>query len=244
MATGTFEEANEIAVLQAGQAPEWQAQPTAPSPLLIPTLGSNGVALQGSLATRLAIDLRENPGLRTVRLTFPALDLLVTDYLITIDGTTATFDASVDLPADLDALCTDVATVINAASGTVVTATPTDTSGDGDFDTVVITGDSEDHYTISVSAVSGTGSILAVADADSAVVQAWSLPTGSGTGLPTTWRKVRAGRFAVDAGGKDERLNSAGIDRLYGQVEFVSGGGDGAEITYAPTVRVGVTVLS
>lgn len=234
---GLYELANQIAVLLGGRRAAWLSQPPgAPGERLgldYPATLNHGVALQGALRTTVVVDLREFAGKRQAWAVPDVIDDTST-YRVRIDGTWVPY-----VPSPGDGLPEILAGLVNAINTDatvklIVVASEADLDGDSVNDAVLIQGLTFAHYTFNVGTVGGTGTMTGQAEADNADVIVWAQAGGqSVTDKPSDWRMVHDGEFlGVDQRGFVERFDTASLDRLYVQVDGISGTGDGVSITY------------
>lgn len=244
---GLFDKANEIAVLAGGRRAEWLAQ--AITALAqgagsgVPNGAGAGVACKGASKTLVILDLRADQTTRKTAYTVTGAPDFGAVYAINIDGTRVDFDASGGATT-LAEIIQGLADAINADGtlGPLVLAVATDTTDDSAVDTVIVTGKTSAHYTVNFSpGLTGgpnTGVLACVAEPDNADLRMWATAGGlSGSGQPasTTWRLMHAAEFmGIDALGFVERFDTASLDRLFGEVDAVSGTGDVAKTTYLP----------
>lgn len=230
---GLFERANEIAVLSGGRRAEWKALVAAEG---APTTDADGVAMGGALKTIVVFDLREDVGARRCRFTVVTLTFTNT-YRVTINGTDADFDASVGA-ATLQDVLEGIRDTINTTSGVknVVTATVTDEDGDGNDDTVLIVGKSENDFTIDHSVIGDTppnnGDLASVADPTIGSIRIFAAVGGlSNNARPDSWRIIRDGEVIdIDFRGFIARLDTGSIDRIHVEAFDVANPGDGSAV--------------
>lgn len=235
---GKHETATELAILSAGRNPQWVAQEDYTG---APTLASSGVYLENALKAPVVVALRESAHRRTARVTVAVLDNTA-GYTITIDGNAVNYVATGDTEEELiQALAAAITADTPAGAGDVVTATAVDTDDDGLDDTLLLVGKAEAFWTLTVGA-SGTGELLAVADGDQATMRVWGYPKGSNDDTPEVWTLIFDAVYTLTERGFLERFDVGGISRLYIELDGLDGTGDGAEVTYAATVRIGPCV--
>lgn len=266
---GLFETANELSILQAGNNPEWIRQSVngntleedTDTPSLLdglevgpPSLSSQGVSLNDGISTLVSIQLRETPAYRTCYLTVDTLDTGAT-YTITINGSdiaTSTPTTADDLLVDLKAAILVNAVVGQAAATPIINASLYDSTGaatdgtaagDAAATTLKIVGEAADDYTIDISAT-GSGVLACTADLMQADIRLWALYDGVvGSDIPTQWSPIKDAEYSVDYRGISERLDTAGIDRIYVEISNPAAGGDGDDIVYSPRLSIGPSVL-
>ncbi len=254
MTADAFEVANILSILLAARRPEWVDHPV---PGLAATTGTGapatsafGVQLKDSPRTLALIDLRREVHRRTVAITVPVVDLSGT-YRITVDATNS--DYATAAPADLAELLVQWQDSINADGGVnaVVLAEALDTDGDGNVDTLFITGRAEANYNFGLAVTVGTGEILGTADARTGTARTWftaKLPNAPTGILPTTttWRVSNNGVYPLNRRGFLERADTAGLDRLYVEIFDIAGTGDvagaQASIEYFARVTIGPSI--
>lgn len=237
---GVFETANKIAVLLGGLSPDWSTQSDAavadggsfPLPV-----AESGVALGESITAGLAVRLRENAAYRTARLTVTFVASKT--YTVTIDGHDVVYDNTGD--ADAADVLLGIAAAINADSTAnalvLAEARSAEDTTTGVKTQVVLTGKDEADYSLACAA-DASATIAIVADAAECAIDLWAMASGQGPG----WARVNGvDEIAVDSRGLYETLDSLGpLSRLYVQCRAVAGAtGDGAGVTYKPTVFVG-----
>lgn len=243
----SFSLANTLAQLQVGRQPSWAAV-TLANASGIPDSATDGVSLGNAvvalLAVRPRVDAHRRKGVITV--THDA----TTTYTVTIDGTAiskATPTSADDCLIDLRDLILADTTVGAAASSPTVTARCLDSDGevtDGTAaggnaaTTLEVLGLVEADWSLAVSVSGGSGTITATVDAAAATVTLWGHPRDPGVqGLSEGWFKLPGGSFPLDSGGMLERFEVAGVDRLYPQLNHVTGvAGDGATVTQTVAV--------
>ncbi len=233
---GMLSLSNELAVLAAGRVPQWSTQlghdgTVATDADAYPSSATAGVDLLNTLQAIVAVEMRAAVHRRRAVVTVTTLDLTA-DYTVTIDGTGCT---ATGVHADLDALLTELALIINTNVPSVVTAT-----ADLTANTVTIVSDTNADYTITMSAT-GAGVLAIEADPTTATMRIWAKCRSSSA--PSTWIQVLDQEFALTHVGFLERFDVAALDRLYIEVASVDGTGDGASVTYtAPTIKIGPCV--
>jgi len=233
---GKFEKANDLAILAGARRPQWAQQVAYDG---APSSASSGVYMEDAISSVLSVEMREEAHRRTARVTVSVVDLAA-DYTVTINGTACT---ALGPFVDAEQIITDLVMAINAsAEAPVVTASAVDTDDDTIDDTVKIVGDIELHFTIDISAT-GTGVLACVADPDTAGLRIFATYRKSGSSsAPAAWTLVYDQDFPLDYRGFSERPTVAAVDRLYAELYDVDGTGDGASVTYAPTVMHGPCV--
>lgn len=232
---------NTLSVLLAARRPGWVEHGSdADATGGAPTSDTDGVHLQDSPRAMIVVDVREDAHRRTDRLTLSVVDLTGT-YTIDVDGATDTYDAAVEAPADGAALIEGVRDMINAHSGLaqLVTASAEDADNDGNTDTLLLQGNAEASYALTVS-TTGTGAWSVVAEPSSVDVRLWSRMRQTGGSPPAGWRVPSGGVFeGVDRRGLVERLGTGGVDRLYVEIDTITPAsgdsiGSPSTVTYQP----------
>lgn len=266
---GQFETANELSILQAGNNPEWIRQSVngntleedEDTPALLedleigpPNLPGQGVTLDGAISTLIAIQLRETPSYRTCYITVDTLDTTA-DYTITINGN----DISTSNPTTIDDLLVDLKAAIladsvvgQAAATPIINASLYDANGAVTYGTAAageaavklkIVGEAADDYTIEIAATD-TGVLACTADLMQSDIRLWALYDGVvDSAIPSQWVPIKNAEYSVDYRGISERLDTAGIDRIYVEISNPAAGGDGADIIYQPRLSIGPSVL-
>ena len=228
---GKFETANDLAILAAGRVPQWDAPSEWDG---APASESSGVYLVNALVAVCDVRLRTTAHRRTAVVTVSVLDLAA-DYTVEIDAFVC---VATGAHADLDALLTEIAAIVNSTAGATVTAT-----ADLTADTVTIVGDAQDDFAIDISAT-GAGVLACVADASTATVFVWALYKEGNDNTPEGWRHPFDAEYAIDWSGYSDRFTVGGLDRLYLEVRALAGfAGDGGSVTLNdPVVRIGPCV--
>ena len=246
---GLYEDLNRAGLLAIGLIPEWVDQDDAAADYTgAPTGASSGVYLQDSPKTLVQVNAREAVHRREARVQVTVADLTTTVYTVTVSGTAVVYDASAELPANLAALVAGIAAAIEAdAAATLVVDAVTDPDNP---DTVLLTGKAEADWYLDVSVAGGTGALAATAAATGFDVRCYTTPGGlvkqGSTGKPNGWAKpVDASYPGNDYRGFVERLDTAGLDRLYVEVDNITKhASDGASVTATiAKVMVGPAVL-
>lgn len=232
---GTFEDLN-IAGLQAlGLNPKWvdilQANTVG-----APNSASDGVFTEDSPKSLIYVALREDVSLRTSRVVIGVADLTVTVYTVIINGNSVVYDASVELPATATLLVSGIADKINA-DGTVGPLVTASADPDALTTTILIQGKAEPDYSINATAVGGTGTLTFNADGAGCDIRVYATPGGAlasgSTGNPDRWVKPLDALYpGIDFRGFFERFDTAGLDRVYVEIENLAGhASDGGSIT-------------
>ena len=130
--------ATEIAIKSSGLYPHLE-QPTSTSATsmvprvalsTIPAPADTGWAVADAVACLIHIAAHEDIQRRTVYLTIdPTLAPLTGNYVVQLDATTYTYDATAEAPADSDALLLGIATLISAGSIAVATVADIEVGG-------------------------------------------------------------------------------------------------------------------
>lgn len=241
---GAFDQLNSGGLLSLGLNVEWVDQTTYTG---APVGADAGVYLNGSPSGMFAVALREAAHTREARVEITTADLTTTVYTVTINGNDVDYDASAETPADADELLQGIVDAINADGtvGAIVTAAVDPDNAD----TVLLTGDDEDDYSIAVSVAGGTGALACTAAATSCSVRIWSTPGGiikSGSTGYDGWVKPANGLVTgVDSGGVMERITCGSMGRIYVELLSLDGhasDGGSVELTVA-RVMAGPSVL-
>ena len=237
---GSFEKANDLAILAGGRKPEWEEQTAYDG---APASASSGVALGNVLEALVTVAMRAEVHRRTATITITTLDLLAT-YVVTISGNAATYDAAAGGAADEEDVILGIAAAMAAAPAVaaLVTATTSDEDDDGADDTITVVGVGEADYTITIAATL-TGVLACVADPTTAGMRVFTTGRTVGSATPAGWRHALNASYTLDYRGFMERFGVGGLGRLYVELHTVDGAGDGASVTYNPTVHVGPCVL-
>jgi hypothetical protein len=203
------ETAAAVAVMDVAMStdPEWSEQDlvtpdTLPGP---PSSAADGVNLQQAIVALLAVRLRGDASSRQADVTIEVLDLAGgASHTVTINGTDFTEAADTDVATTL----TNLAATINAGAEPV-TATTDDTNDDGDVDTLRISGDTANDYTIAVSSTSGELGLAA--DATEVSFRIWLR-------ADDVWYVAADGTYEAIRQNWIERAEVAGCDRLFVEV--------------------------
>lgn len=241
---GKFELGNELAILAGGRNPQWTRQSNYTGVAAFsgaPTLANSGVYLENSLVAMICVKMRRDAHRRTARVTIPNANLAATTYTVNINGTAHNVaPAFADRAAIIAAL---VSSINGGAQASVVTASAADEdSGVAGNDTLLIVGDVEADFTISVAVAGGDGTIAAKADPSVATLRVWSYPKGSEAAAypnPDAWETPYGGTYTLDYRGFLERFPVAGVSRFYVELASVDTVGDGSEVTYQPEILIG-----
>jgi len=246
---GLYDDLNRYGLLAIGLIPEWVDQDTTPASYTgAPTGASAGVYLQDSPKALVQVNARERVHRREGRVQITTADLTTTVYTVTIDGTAVVYDASVALPADLDALVQGIAAAIEAdATATLVVDAVQDPDN---TDSVLITGKAQADWSLDATVAGGTGAVAATAAATGFGVRIYTTPGGlvksGNTGNANAWAQPADASFPGNGyRGFVERLDVAGLDRLYVEVHSLTKhASDGAAVTATiAKVMVGPAVL-
>lgn len=234
---GIFEQANQAAVEAVAKRLQWLPHPTQ-TPLLgaglgAPTTQDAGVSIGSSPKVMLHLPLREEPSRFSSRVQVSVLGDGTTTYRVTIDGSDVDYAATAtDTEADVLAGLRDAINAFGPPVSTVVVASVRDTDADGVNDELLIrqiNSETAEHATL-VSVVAGPGALTANEDLSSASFRIWGLMAG--TNAPTQWAQARGGVLSsVDRRGLFERLDSAGVDRIYLEVTAFTGVSGGGTVT-------------
>jgi hypothetical protein len=235
-----YSTATTIAVLMGGRTPVWSTQDAVGSGSP-PSLPTDGVVLQGAVKALAHVQLRDNPAYRSAIVSVSTL-VLTSTYTVTINGTSVAYDANAGGAVDLEDVVDGIAAAINAnvTAAAVVTASSYAASGTGARDRVKIVGDSAEDWSISVTAGGGAG-LECVADLTGALVQTWWVPGARAGSMPPAIWSATEEAYVADRRGYLERLDCAGLDRMYLQVYDKAGHPrDGAMVTYrSPVISIG-----
>ena len=255
---GDFEIGNELAILSASRNTSARVEQTYAAVTV--AVGSNGLPASAGAGTNMlnvvkcliSVKIREQVDKRSYRYTIPIHDATTT-YNSIIAGTTVGYSAGGDVRADQ--AIRGLSTAINAdvTANLVVISIPVNAAGadvssipfDGSTTEtilatsatdVLVRGLAEADYTIDQSTVGGTGTSATVADAVSASIRLFNTEKlSSGT---AEWAKINGGDVVLDLYGFQERLTVNGYARIYIQVHTITAAGDGATLTYAPSVFI------
>jgi hypothetical protein len=241
---GAFDNLNRGGLLALGLTVEWVDQTTYTG---APVGADAGVYLNGSPSGMFAVALRESAHTREARVEVTTYDLTTTVYTVTIDGNDVDYDASAETPANNAALLQGIVDAINADGtvGAIVTAVVDPDNAD----TILITGDEEDDYSIAIGVAGGTGALACTAAAVSCAVRVWGTPGGivkSGSTWYDGWLKPPNGSYsALDYSGLLERIATGSIGRIYVELtELGKHGSDGGSVVAtAARVMAGPSVL-
>lgn len=219
--------ATQLAILQAGRTPVWTTQAAA-GQSSAPDSALDGTYLELAARTLIHVSLRAEAHRRTCTLTIPTFVNSGT-YTVTVNGNAVNVSGVV---ADKAALVAAIVAAVNADGtvGPLVTAAPSGSPAD----TIVITGDSEADYSIAF-AHSGAAVVACVADLCHANLWLWWQAGARVDSTPPTVWVCSGDAVPLDRRGYVERLDSAGLDRLFLQVsDRVGHLGDGGSVTYNP----------
>lgn len=246
-----FERANQLAILSSGRSPQWVAHAHTPATVAATTGGAPSTAAAGvplsdtasgtAVKTLVGLSPRKAAHRRqaVVTLTYDA----ATTYTVTVGGNAVATAANTDAATTL----TDLADDLNASApvAALVTATATDADGDGTIDSVTIVGDAEVDWSIDATVAGGAGTVTVVADPATLTVRVWLYGANDAlTGHPGWQLANNGGLSSIDRRGYVERFDTAGIGRLFLEVHAITAvGGDGASVTYSPTLAVGPCLL-
>ena len=216
---GLYDDLNRAGLLAIALQPEWVDQDAAPANWTgAPNSASDGVYLQASPKAMVQVNAREAVAYREGRVTVSTADLVATTYTVTIDGTAVVYDASAETPADLAALVAGIAAAIEAdGTATLVVDAVTDPD---DPNSVLITGKAEADWSLAIGVSGGAGVLTATAAATGFDLRCYSTPAGlvkaDNTGKPGGWAQIVDAVYSGNTyRGFVERLNVAGVDRLY-----------------------------
>lgn len=226
-----FSLANQLLILSAGRRPAWRAQTVSDDVLNPPAAASDGVALSDAVVAGVRIDLREDVAFRTVRVTFPTLDLAA-NITVTIAGTGVTVNGPF---ADRAAIVDALVTAINADGtvGPLVAATYEGTP----HDTLLLTGRSSTDYSVTASSSAG-GTFAYAGDAASATAVLYAIDHDTTGLLEDRWAKIS--NYTVDQKGISARQVCGGYDQLYVQLTGVQRvTNDNSAIVMTPAIHIG-----
>jgi hypothetical protein len=235
---GNFATANELATRNAGRVPLWYDQSAYTD---IPT-GSAGTAIGDATRCALSLDMRANAHRRQADLTIPTFDAAGT-YVVTINGTTHTSAT----PASKNAAIVALATAINAgAQAAVVTASALDVDGAVTTTAAVtlrIVGDVEADFSFNFTASGGTTVLAAVADPSIGTLEIWGCWAGTaatGSTAPSLrWKLINDQTYTLNEKGWMDRIDCAGMERVYLRVTSLDTTGDGSMVTYSVDALAG-----
>ena len=241
---GNFATANELATRNAGRIPLWYEEIDGDGEgdyTDIPS-GSAGVAISDATRCALMVAMRTNAYRRQADLTISTFDATAT-YVVTINGTTPTSAT----PADRNAAIVALSTAINAgAQAALVTSSALDSAGEVTTTAAVtlrIVGDVEADFTLNFTASGGTTVLAAVADPSIATLEIWGCWAGTGASGHTApalrWALVNDQTYTLDEKGWMDRIDCAGMERVYLRVTGLDTTGDGSMVTYAVDALVG-----
>lgn len=253
----TFQTANLIAILLGGRRPQWVSQSGYTGR---PDGNNDGVALESTTRSQIAVDLRRDVSRRTVSVVIDSgtVDLTGT-YQVTVNGNVVNYDAAVGTPADEAELLTQWAAAIEADGtvGPLVIAAAEDTNDDGVVDTLFIRGDTntagggvgEVDWSFGSAVTVGTATITATLDSVSADALLWTTAQGvnppnpaAGATVPgSLWRQPSGGTWSVTNANYVERFDVSGLARAYVELQNLVGfAGDaaGAGATHVQWVAI------
>lgn len=203
-----YELVNQIAMLLAARNPTWSIQSGGQTGA--PDSAAAGVQLANSPRAMISVALRETPHYFTARYRVTAGDASTT-YNLSVNGNAI---AGVTGEANVEDIVQELLTDI-AAVPAIVALVNVATEGTPEIDTVILTGKAEADLTIVAGVSGGAGTITLTQDATAASVRIWGKPKSGGP----NWLLVRDGTFeGLDYRGLIERLDVAGLDRLYIEV--------------------------
>jgi len=243
----SFEQLNNAGLKAIGLIPEWVHQPDHLNP---PNSPSDGIYLQESPRSMIAVATRTNSAHRTARIVLDVIDLTTSVYTTVINGNSVVYDAAAELPATAADLISGIADKINA-DGTVsliVVAAPDSNALET---TIIIGGKALADFSFDFTIAGGTGTYSEItADASMLDVDLWFLMGGivksGSTGPENSWIQADDGNWQnVDYRGLVNRLDSAGIQRCYVRTENITGhAADGISVDLTISyVGVGPSVL-
>lgn len=206
-----FEKVNKLSVLSVGRRLKFSAQDEVKSGALPgpPSSAADGTNLEDAVIAMLAVRLREDAASRTADVTIDTVDDTAT-YTVTIDSNAVNYAAS---GGDTETeIVEGLRDAINA-DGTVsaiVTATV-------DGDTLKLSGDGADDYTIAVSAT-GSGALSFLADATEVDFKIWLYSSDA-----ESWFAPEGGEFETIGENWIDRADVAGVDRAYVEITATDG---------------------
>ena len=232
-----FELANQLSILITARNPSWSQQTAITD---WPKTMGDGVYLQNSPRSRLTVAVRANMGQRVSSTTITNF-VAGAVYTVTINGTACAFtDTSGNSYDTIDGLAVRVNTLLSAT----VTAVATDTTGDGNFDTVVVTSDTSTSYYIDIGATGGA--VLAcVADPESCKVDIfWNMKQTTSTAPATWYRDEMTATNSLTPSGREWSFDTGGKLNGYASISAIAGHvSDGGSVTYtSPVVHWGPSV--
>lgn len=235
---GTFEKANDLAILSGGRKPAWEEETSYTG---APTSTTSGVYLDNTLHAIVAVTLREEAHRRTARLTLDVVDLTAV-YTVTIDGNAVAYDAGAGGAANAEDIIQGIAAAIVASgpASAIVTASAEDEDDDSTDETVLLVGVAEADYTLDIAAT-GTGELAAVADPMTGALRGWIKAREASA--PAAWLLAYDADYTITRRGFMERFDVGGLERLYVEVYDLAGTGDGVDVTYAAKVEIGPCVI-
>lgn len=202
---------------------------------------NNGEGVAGGVSVALIASPRYMAGRKSAFLTLTrSAFLTATTYTVDLDGNVYTTTGEIDSPTAVAVL---VSAINTAAVGNIRAAAVASTT-DGVLDTVWAyeTDSSSATADMVVDFTSdGVDDTVGYVDPESFAVRAWGkISTPSGLPVEVPWVQLRNGDFgAVPDQGLIERLNIAGLSRLYVQAyDVVQTTGDGAGVVARPYIAV------
>jgi len=230
--------ATELAILQAGRTPVWEAQ-DGDEALTPPSAAGSGVYLEKAVRALMFVALREQPHRRTARLTIPVPDLTCV-YTVTINGIDVDYDATAGSAADVD----DIVDGIVAALNSDVDVSDIVVASSAAGSTVLLRGVGEADYSVAFTEDSAA-TLAIVADLCTAEARLWWLPAARVDSDPVERWAWSGETYAVGRRGAIVRVDTAGMERVAIQLSERAGhSGDSALVTYSdPQILIG-TCLS
>lgn len=218
-----FELANKLAILNAGRNPEWNLMSGYTG---APDAVDDGQWLKEATRALVRVGVRENAALRSADVTITGVDAAQTYTVGIVDPATGLTHNTTGTGVDADAIITDLVANLAGVAATLVTFTPEDLSGDGNYDNLLIQGLAEASYGIEVGTTGGTATIRCDADADTATARIFVTADGQVYGTtapPVGWEMVLNGEYGLDYRGMFARFETGGLRRMYVEITGIGG---------------------